>query len=499
MTHLKLLSVASEIYPLVKTGGLGDVAGALPGALAAEDVTASSLVPGYPAVLEKLGKAETVQTFADLLGGPARLLGGSADGLDLFVLDAPHLYHRPGDPYRGPDREDWPDNALRFAALARVGADMGRGLVPGFVPDVVQAHDWQAGLVPALLHYTPGARPGTVMTVHNLAFQGLFPPDLLAATGLPPQSFTIDGVEFYGRIGYLKAGLQFADRVTTVSPTYGREILTPEAGMGLDGLLRARSAVLSGILNGIDDAVWNPADDFRIAAAYTGRTIQGRAWNKAALQNQLGLDPNPEALTFGVVSRLSPQKGLDLLLEALPALLRVGAQLALLGSGDADLERAFRSAQLAHPGRIACTIGYDETLAHLMQAGADALLIPSRFEPCGLTQLCALRYGAVPVVARVGGLADTIIDANEMAVAAGVATGIQFWPVNADGLVWAIRRTAELFADGASWRRMQVNGMGIDVSWGKPAHRYAALYRDIAAARVIRPCSDPRKIRMRAS
>jgi starch synthase len=481
MTDLNLLSVASEIYPLIKTGGLADVTGALPAALAAEGIAVRSLVPGYPSVLAMLGKTQPVQTFADLLGGTAKLLAAEAHGLDLFVLDAPHLYARPGDPYVGPDRRDWPDNAFRFAALAQVAARIGQGLVPGFIPDVVHAHDWQAALAPALLHYAGGGRPGTVMTVHNLAFQGRFPAHLLSAIGLPPESFAVGGVEYHGAISYLKAGLQFADRITTVSPTYSREIRTPEAGMGLDGLLRSRAPALFGILNGIDTTVWIPADDSHIAATYTSETIAARARNKAALQKRLALDSKPDVLVFGVVSRLSWQKGLDLLIPSLPTLLEHHAQLALLGSGDRELEDAFVSAQTAHPGRIGCEIGYDEALAHLIQAGADALLIPSRFEPCGLTQLCALRYGAIPVVARVGGLADTIIDANEMAIASGVATGIQFAPISAEGLDVAIQRTVDLFADQSSWRRTQLNGMLTDVSWRKAAGRYAALYRDLVA------------------
>jgi starch synthase len=483
MTPLKLLAVASEIYPLIKTGGLADVTGALPAALADEGVAVRSLVPGYPTVLDKLGKAEMVQTFADLLGGTARLLAGEADGLDVLALDAPHLYARPGDPYVAPDRRDWPDNALRFAALAQVATRIGQGLLPGFVPDIVHAHDWQAALTPALLHYAPGRRPGTVVTVHNLAFPGLFPAHLLGAIALPPEAFSIDGVEYHGQISYLKAGLQFADRITTVSPTYSREILHPEEGMGFDGLLRARGSALSGILNGIDDTVWNPANDARIASTYTAQTIEARAGNKEALQRRLGLDGKAGALLFGVVSRLTSQKGLDLLVAALPTLLAHGGQLALLGSGDHALEDAFRSAQSAHPGRIGCVIGYDESLAHLIQAGADALLIPSRFEPCGLTQLCALRYGAIPVVARVGGLADTVIHANEMALASRVATGVQFAPVDVEGLAGAIRRTFDLFADQTAWLGMQQSGMATDVSWRKPAHRYAALYREIVAER----------------
>ena len=489
MTELKVLAVTSEIYPLVKTGGLADVTGALAAALAREGFAVRTLIPGYPSLIAKLAVAEPVETFADLFGGTARLIAGTVAGLDLFVLDAPHLYDRAGDPYRGPDGRDWPDNAVRFAALAQAASRIGQGFVPAYVPDLVHAHDWHAGLVPALLFYA-GARPGTVMTAHNLAFQGRFPAELLDAIGLPPHSFSVSGVEYHGSVSYLKAGLQFADRLTTVSPTYSREIRTVAGGMGLDGLLRARAAVLSGILNGIDDAVWNPADDPFLASTYTANTLQARGRNKTALQHHLGLKTRSEALLFGVLSRLSWQKGLDLLVDVIPMLLELGVELALLGTGDHDLEHAFSAARSAHPGQIGCVIGYDEPLAHLIQAGVDALIIPSRFEPCGLTQLCALRYGAIPVVARVGGLADTIIDANEMALSAGCATGLQFAPADAKALEAAVRRTSELFLDRRAWTRMQRNGMVTDVSWRRPAQLYAAVYRDLLVERATRSRRD---------
>lgn len=477
MTAVRVLSVASEIYPLIKTGGLADVAGALPGALAAEDVAMRTLVPGYPAVMQSLEQARQVHDTADLFGGAARLIAGNAAGLDLFVIDAPHLFARPGNPYIGPEGRDWPDNGLRFAALGQVAAQIGRGLISGLVPDVVHAHDWQAGLAPAYLHYGGGERPGTVTTVHNLAFQGQFPVDLFPRLGLPPHALAIDGVEYYGAIGYLKAGLQLADRITTVSPTYAIEIRTPEAGMGLDGLLRARSSVLSGILNGIDERVWDPKTDTALAATFDAARLDARAVNKAALQHRLGLADAPDALLFGVVSRLAWQKGMDLLLQAIPTLVARGAQLALLGSGERQLEESFVAARAANPGAVGIRLGYDEALAHLIQGGSDAVLVPSRFEPCGLTQLCALRYGALPVVARVGGLCDTVIDANEMALAAGAATGIQFAPITREGLEVAIERTAALWQDRASWRQMQQNAMRTDVGWGRPARHYASLYR----------------------
>jgi starch synthase len=485
MSPIRVLSVASEIYPIVKTGGLADVAGALPIALKAEGVEMRTLVPGYPGVMEALEAAEEVLSLPHLHGGPARVLSGSSAGLDLLVLDAAHLFARPGNPYSSPDGADWPDNGIRFSALGRIAADIGQGSIPAFAPDIVHAHDWQAGLTHAYLQYSGRPRPGTVMTVHNLAFQGQFPRALLEQIGLPPDSFNIDGVEYYGAIGFLKAGLRFADRVTTVSPTYAAEIQRPDEGMGLDGLLRGRSDVLSGILNGIDISVWNPATDAHIASPFDVDHLGNRAANKAALQRRLGLRDAPEALLLGVISRLSWQKGLDLLLEALPAVLGGDIQIAVLGSGDPDLQSRYTAAAAANPDRIGVSIGYDESLAHLIQAGADALVVPSRFEPCGLTQLCALRYGAVPVVSRVGGLVDTVVDADEPGGAGELATGIKFGPVTAEQLSSALRRANVLFRDKPVWRQLQHNGMAVDVSWRNRASQYADLYHQIIKARQV--------------
>lgn len=479
-----VLSVSSEVFPLVKTGGLADVAGALPPALAAEGVDVRTLLPGYPAVLEALPGAQPVFAYGELHGAPARLLAARAHGLELFVLEAPHLYDRPGNPYVGADGEEWPDNALRFAALARAAADIGRGAVPAFVPDIVHAHDWQAGLAPAYLRYGGAPRPRTVMTVHNIAFQGQFPAGLLATLGLPAHAFTMEGVEYYGTIGFLKAGLALADRITTVSPRYAMEIRTPEFGMGLDGLLRSRAGVLAGILNGIDTSHWDPAKDACLPSTFDAARIGNRAANKAALQERMGLERDAGAPLFGVVSRLTWQKGMDVLLEAVGDLAALGGQLAVLGSGDADLEAGFAEAVAAHRGRVGVTIGFDECLAHLVQGGADAIVVPSRFEPCGLTQLCALRYGAVPVVARVGGLADTVIDANEMALVASAGNGLQFAPVTRGALALTLERAVSLWRDRATWRRLQQHGMGADVGWHRPARQYAALYRELAAAPV---------------
>jgi starch synthase len=483
MQPLNVLSVASEIFPLVKTGGLADVIGALPAALAEQGVTVRTLIPGYPAVTEAIGGVQTVRSESDWFGGAAQLLVARAAGLDLLVLDAPHLYARQGNPYLGPDGQDWPDNAMRFAALSQMATDIGGGALPGYAPDIVHAHDWQTGLTAAYLHYRGGPRPGTVMTVHNLAFTGKASRDLLGELGLPPQSYAIDGVEFYGTISLLKTGLQFADRITTVSPTYAMEICTDEAGMGFAGLLRARSGVLSGILNGIDTEVWDPTGDTMLAATFDRTTLAKRAANKTALQARLGLDQDATAPLFGVISRLTWQKGTDLVLACLPVLQALGAQLALVGAGEPAIEAGFRIEAERAPNRIGCFIGYDESLAHLVQGGADALLVPSRFEPCGLTQLCALHYGAVPLVARVGGLADTVIDANAAALAAGVATGVQFAPVTAGMLDMAMRRIVALYREPSVWHTLQENGMAAEVTWRGPARQYAALYRELVEAR----------------
>jgi starch synthase len=479
MTALRVLSVASEAFPLVKTGGLADVVGALPGALAPLGIEVTTLLPGYPAVLDHLSGAKLVQRWPDFFDGGAALLSAGAAGLRLLVLDAPHLYRRAGNPYVDADGRNWPDNAQRFAALAFAAAEVGRGLAGVDAPDVVHAHDWQAALAPVYLRFGPGPRtkpPATVLTVHNLAFQGLFPAGLLAALRLPPDSFTIAGVEYYGRIGFLKGGLALADRITTVSPTYALEIQGSEMGMGLDGLLRHRADALTGILNGIDTAVWDPATDPHLAARYDAHRLDQRAQNKAALRRRFALADDAPGPLFAVVSRLTAQKGLDLLLAALPRLLAEGGQLALLGAGDADMQDAFAAAAARHPGRIGAMFGYDEAVSHLIQGGADAIVVPSRFEPCGLTQLIGLRYGAVPIVARVGGLTDTLIDANDAALAAGVATGFQFTPVTAGALEAMLARAARTFRDVALWRAMQQRGMAADVGWQRPARHYAELY-----------------------
>ena len=475
---IRVLSVASECAPLVKTGGLADVVGALPAALAPERVDMRVLLPGYPAVMAGVAAGEVLTEDPDLFGGPARLLAARAAGLDLMVIDAPHLFGRPGSIYLGADGRDWPDNPERFAALSWIAARIGAEGAGGWQPHVIHGHDWQAGFVPEYLHLSGNpAGVRTVLTIHNIAFQGLSEPQRMTALRLPRRRFTREGFEFWGRVSALKAGLVGADRLTTVSPTYAAELMRDEFGMGLDGVMRQRRGVLSGILNGIDETVWNPATDGAIAVRYDDP--EGKAASTAALRQELGLAPAGGPLCV-VVSRLTEQKGLDLLLEALPELLAHGGQLALLGTGETWMEDAFRAA--AGEGRVAVRIGYDEALAHRMMAGGEAILVPSRFEPCGLTQLYGLRYGTIPLVALTGGLADTVINASPAALAAGAATGIQFTPVTADVLRGALTRLCALYADRRTWRAMQRNAMRQPVGWGPSARAYAALYRELAPA-----------------
>jgi starch synthase len=415
-----------------------------------------------------------VATLPDFFGDDAQLLTGRASGLDLIVVDAPHLYARPGNPYLGPDGRDWPDNWKRFAALSFVAGELARGILDDYRPQVVHAHDWQAGLAPAYVKYGPRDDVRTVMTVHNLAFQGHFGWDIFNQLRLPPHAFG-ESLEYFGGVGFLKAGLATADALSTVSPTYAQEIRTTSYGMGLDGLLQTREDYLVGILNGIDMVAWDPSTDTDLAQTYGPATVHLRAVNRKALEERFGLDDSGGPL-FGVVSRLTWQKGMDMLVAVCDRLVAGGGKLCILGSGDAELENGFRGAAMRHPGKVGIITGYNEKLSHLIQGGADVMLVPSRFEPCGLTQLFGLRYGCVPLVSRVGGLADTVIDANEAAVEAGVATGIQFAPATEQALAEGIRRTIRLYRDDKTWKKMQRRGMKSDVSWEMSAAKYAALY-----------------------
>ncbi len=475
---IEVLSVASEAYPLIKTGGLADVVGALPAALAPHDVTMRVLLPGYPQVLEALQNGRELRAHDDYFGGPARLVEGQAGGLDVIALEAKHLYERPGNPYLGPDGLDWPDNWRRFAALSYAAYELGSGTIGGYQPQILHCHDWQAGLVPAYVKYNAPPAVKTILTVHNMAFQGIFGWDIFNALRLDYRAAAEGAIEFYGSISYMKAGLQCADAITTVSPTYAHEITTAAYGMGLEGLLHTRTDAVHGILNGIDADAWDPANDPALPQAYNSASIELRAANRAALTERFRLEPG-EGPIFAVVSRLTWQKGLDMLVPLCDELVARGGRLVVLGTGEPEIENGFRDAALRHPGKIGVVIGYDEKLSHLAQGGADAIIIPSRFEPCGLTQLYGLRYGCVPVVSRVGGLADTVIDANEAALEAGVATGIVFSPATQEALGEALRRALALFQRHKVWHKMQRRGMKSDVSWELSARKYADLYASL--------------------
>jgi starch synthase len=482
--HPRVLHVAAELYPWVKTGGLGDVTAALPPALVAVGVDARLVLPGFAGFLDGLsGLADIARLRTPFAAERVRVVRATLPGSGgiAYLVDHPAFYDRPGLPYSAPDGHDWPDNHRRFGLFGWVAAALAGGADPQWRPDIVHAHDWHAGLAPAYLA-ADGAAVGTVFTVHNLAYRGLFPGAAFAELGLPPDAFAIDGVEFYGQVSFLKAGLVYADRLTTVSPTYASEIQTPAFGAGLDGLLRQRANVLSGILNGVDPQIWDPRHDPVLPQPYEVATIAaGKPAAKAALQRRLGLGEDAAAPLFGAVSRLTPQKGLDLLLAALPGLVAAGGQIALLGSGDADLEQGFADATAAYPGRVGTVIGYDEALSHLIVGGADLLVMPSRFEPCGLTQLYALRYGTLPLVRRVGGLADTVVDATAANLADGSATGFAFDGDSPQPLLAAVRRAVGLFRQPPVWRRMTVQAMTRDFSWEAAARPYLDLYRALLA------------------
>ncbi|WP_207480732.1 glycogen synthase GlgA [Arenibaculum pallidiluteum] len=477
---MRVLHVASEFYPLVKTGGLADVVGALPGALLGIGVDARLLLPGYPRILDGLSGIRVVGELPNPWGGaPARLLvGRTAEGVACYAVDSPRLYDRPGNPYLDPQGRDWADNHRRFALLGWAAAWLaGEGGGWRWRPDIVHAHDWQAGLAPAYIGLRQWPRPATVSTIHNIAYQGVFPPTVLNELAIPPEAYSIDGLEYHGQIGFLKAALWYADRITTVSPTYALEIQTPEGGMGMEGLLQGRAGDLSGILNGVDYGVWSPATDARLPARYTAEDMAGKAACKAALQAEFALDADPAAPLFGVISRLTQQKGFDLLLHAAPRLLAQGAQLAVLGSGEAALEEGFQALAQRHPGQVGTFIGYDEALSHRVQGGADVIVMPSRSEPCGLVQMYALKYGSLPLVRRTGGLADTVVHAAPGML--GAATGFVFDDADVQGLSWGFAAALELYRDPEAWRRVQRNAMAQDFSWTASARHYRDLYRDL--------------------
>ncbi|MET0211046.1 MAG: glycogen synthase GlgA [Variovorax sp.] len=482
---MRILQVSAEIFPLLKTGGLADVAGALPLALAAAGEDVRVLLPGFPQILAGVRDLAPVAEMRAPWGQRARLLKGRiatarVPDLPAWVIEAPELYDRPGNPYEGPDRQPYADNPRRFALLGWAAAQLAQGLDPDWQPELVHAHDWHAGLAPAYMAYADGGsrpRARSVFTIHNLAYQGVFAPSNFADLGLPAEAFQINGLEFHGQLSFMKGGLFFADRLSTVSPTYAQEIQTPEQGFGLDGLLRGRSDVLTGILNAVDDTVWNPANDPLLAAGYDARRPGGKASCKAALQQALGLAVAPDTPLFTIVSRLTEQKGLPLVLDGIDALLAQGGQLALLGNGDGWLEDAFRRHAAAAPEAVSVTIGYNEPLAHQLFAGSDVTLVPSLFEPCGLTQMYGLRYGSLPLVHRVGGLADTVVDCTLESMADGTATGFTFDEFSGAGYQRALRRAFALHARSADWRRVRATGMRRPADWATAAASYMQMYR----------------------
>lgn len=478
---MKILFATSEIAPWVKTGGLGDVAGSLPAALRAEGHDVRVLVPAYPALLQSFPDAEEIarpRWLNGLLPSPGLKQAAAPDGTPLLLVDYPHYYDRPGNPYLGPEGRDWLDNHLRFGLLSRVAAWLGSmSSTIDWQPDIVHCHDWQTGLAPAYLSYLPGGQAKSLFTVHNLAFQGLFDHASLFELGLPDAAWSIDGIEYYGYLSFLKAGLQHADAITTVSPSYAREIQTDEEGMGMAGLLRHRSGKLSGILNGIDTALWNPATDPHLEKTYSARRLAGKAANKAALQAQLGLEQRADLPLLAVVSRLTEQKGLDLLLDVAPQILKLPAQLVILGSGDHALEHAWTAQAKRYRSHCSVSLGFNETLAHRIEAGADIFLMPSRFEPCGLNQMYSLRYGTPPVVRATGGLADTVIDAADVRH----GNGFVFGPATGGALLEAVQRAIAAWHDPERWRRLQKHGMARDSSWQDAARHYVALYQQLLA------------------
>ena len=488
---MKVLHVAAEVFPLIKTGGLADVAGALPPALQRAGADARLVLPGLPAIADAVLHQKLVCEIGPAFGAARislRLGQLPYSHVQAYVVDAPYLYRRGGSPYQDSQGVEWPDNLQRFGLLGWMAAHLASGeLDPEWTPEVVHAHDWHGAMTCAYMTAHPATRAASVFTVHNLAFQGLFAPGEFSALGLPPRFMAAAALEFHNKLSFMKAGLKFADRITTVSPTYAREIATHEFGCGLDGVIRSRSADVSGVLNGVDQDVWDPARDTAIAARYKSDAMAGKATCKRALQTEMGLTPDAAAPLFGVVSRLTSQKGLDLVLHALPALLRDGAQFIIQGSGEPALEAAFRASEKEHAGQVATRIGYDEVMAHRVVAGSDSILVPSRFEPCGLTQLYGLRYGTLPLVRRVGGLADTVVDASDEALRDDRATGFSFDLATPAALEHALLRAAALFRQPAAWQRLMQRAMAQDFSWTGAAQAYMGLYAQAVEARKAMP------------
>lgn len=483
---MKVLHVCSELFPLLKTGGLADVSGALPIALTPLGCNSRVLVPGFPAFLQKTGDKKLIAELAPKFGAHAiRIYLTQVPNLDitLYIIDAPGLYDREGNPYADQYNNPYEDNYRRFALLGYIARELARGLDNKWRPQVIHGHDWHAGLTFAYLkaeEITTGTKlAGTVFTVHNLAYQGTFPSSVFHELELPEQFLNINGLEFFGQVSFIKAGLFFSDKITTVSPTYSREIQGSEQGCGLDGLLSYRQFDLHGILNGVDPEVWSPTNDKLISNKFSSKSLAGKAKCKAHLQEYVGLDIIPSAPLFVVISRLTEQKGLNLVLQALPEIIKRGGQIAILGSGDKDMENAFVEAAKQNPKSIAVQIGYDENHAHRLVAGGDIILVPSRFEPCGLTQLYGLMYGTLPLVRKVGGLADTVVDSSLENLDDDIATGFVFDTFNTQAYITAVRRAFALYNRKTDWKIVQKRAMTQDFGWTRAANQYLMLYKQV--------------------
>ena len=471
---LRVLFVTSECAPLSKTGGLADVSAALPAALSALGVDARVLVPAYGATPP--GRVLATLPAAGSFPRATLVEAQLPSGVAVMLLACPDLFARNGGPYQNAEGADWPDNAVRFGLLARAAALIACGALPDWTPAVVHGNDWQAGLAPVYLRYAPAATAATVLTIHNLAFQGLFPAQAVESLGLPAASYSVDGLEYYGQCSFLKGGIAYADAITTVSPTYALEIQTEAQGMGLQGLLRHRRDDLSGILNGIDTAAWDPEHDPYLARNYAPATLAGKAHNKRAVQLRAGLPPSQQPL-LAAVTRLTGQKGIDWIIELAPALAARSLQLVVLGRGEARYERELAALAAAHPAHIAVTLDFDEAYAHQIEAGADMFLMPSRYEPCGMNQMYSQRYGTVPIVRATGGLADSVGDA------ADGGAGFVFAEASGAALLAAIERALAAYKDREAWTRLQLNGMHRDFGWQASAMRYIDIYRRIVDAR----------------
>lgn len=484
---MRILHVCSELYPILKTGGLADVAGALPLALESLGSENRVLVPGFPAFMEGINEKEIIADLTDEFGGlNVKVLMGKLPGTNItaYIIESPDLYDRSGNPYADSNNQPYSDNYRRFALLGWIAAKIANDLDPNWRPQVLHGHDWHAGLAPAYIkamELTQGVQlAGSVFTVHNLAYQGVFPAYTFAELNLPNHFYNVNGLEFYSQLSFLKAGLFYADKITTVSPTYAKEIQTEEQGCGLQGLLNTRRNDLSGILNGVDENVWNPAKDPIIAANYTAKSLTGKQKCRIALQEYAKISVQDDKPIFVVVSRLTEQKGLNLVLAGIDEIIEKGGQLVILGSGDKELEKAYKAIAKKHKDQVSVQIGYDEEHAHRLIAGGDIILVPSRFEPCGLTQLYGLLYGTLPLVHNVGGLHDTVTDSSLENLAEDTATGFIFNDFELDAYKAAVKRAFALYSRKADWKKTQKRAMQSNFGWSNSATEYLQIYKQIA-------------------